>query len=380
MRGGEDHHKAWSPAALVDEVDVVDVVDIAPSFSVHSVHSVHTVHLVHAERSIMPGHGGDCIRHFRDTRSRSRSRSRSRLLLFLSILLASCTYSEHRLETLAGRTTTDAGSASVSLDDRLFGFTGRFTGVLRADRFNRVLGFWIFLRGPHRRDRVPVVLIHGHTTGPRPLAELAESLDPERFEPWYCYYATGIEIDRSSVLLRRSLAETASRYNENRVIVIAYSFGGLVARQALLDTEEAVDFPDVPLFITVATPWNGSDANRFETDRTFAPGSWFDIHVGSYFLTHLFDRRLPESTAFHMVYSFDSRDRRRIPGDDDGVIAGWSLARPEAVAEARSVTYIPETHHLDVIRHPRTIARVGVLLEEFWESRRSTAPVPGDGL
>ena len=55
MPGDESpgYHKAWSPAALVDEVDVVDVVDIAPSFSVHS---VHTVHLVHAERSFMPGH------------------------------------------------------------------------------------------------------------------------------------------------------------------------------------------------------------------------------------------------------------------------------------------------------------------------------------
>lgn len=294
-------------------------------------------------------------------------------MVFALACATACTYSERRLETLVNRASESEGTEDLTLEDRLFGFTGRFTGVLRADRFNRALGFWIFLRGPHRRTRIPVVLVHGHTTGPRPLVEIAESLDPERFEPWFCYYATGIEIDRSAVLLRRSLAETASRYDENTAIVIAYSFGGLVVRQALRQYDGDEGIPDVPLFISVATPWGGSEHQRFETDRTFAPGSWHDIHEGSPFLEHLFDDPLPETTAFHLIYSLDSRDRRRIPGDDDGVLGVSSLTRPQAMSEARSVTFVPEVHHLDIISHPRTMARIGALLEQYWESR------PGGG-
>ncbi len=285
-------------------------------------------------------------------------------LISLLFVLCACSFSERRLEDLSQRVSRVEATEAFSFDNPLFGLTGRFSGLLHPDRFNRTVGFRIFLRGPHRRDRIPVIMVHGYATGPRPFVALANSLDPELYEPWFCYYATGVEPEQSAVLLHRSLAAAASRYDQNTIALVANSFGGLVVRQALRGADQDTALPRIPLFVSVSTPWGGSEHRRFDRERSYYPASWGDINHESGFLAHLFDDPLPPETEFHLIYSLTERDRRSIPGEDDGVLSELSMVRPEAVAEAASVTYVPDVYHLDTITYPRTIAKINELLRE----------------
>lgn len=296
------------------------------------------------------------------------------LYLLLSVFLVQgCTLGENSLERLAERAYAPDEGEYPDLRRRLFAAKARFTGILRADRFDRVLGFWIFLRGPHRPELTPVVLVHGHVSGPRPFEPLADSLDPNLFEPWFCYYATGERIKRSASLLRQSLAEMSTRYNEKRIAIIAYSHGGLVTRQALRPADDGVEMPEIPLFVAVSTPWGGSSDTRFvEVESGEDPESWEDMAVGSPFLGELYNDPLPTGTQFHMIYSINQNDRRRIPGEDDRILSKESLGRQEALDEADSVTVFPDVGHRDIIEDVATIGLVNRLLHQIWG--RSESP------
>ena len=279
-------------------------------------------------------------------------------------MASGCALSARRLESRLERSFDPNEGEYPELSDPLFSPWARFTGVIRAERFQHILGFWIFLRGSHRPERIPVMFVHGHMAGPRPMEALINGLDQERFEPWISYYATGIELERSAALLRRSLSEMATRYDEPEVAVVAYSFGGLVVRQALRPADDGVTMPRVSALIGLSVPWAGSEHRRFDRDRSSTPRSWEDIADGSEFLAHLFDDPLPSETKLHLIYSVARNDRRSIEGADDRVLSVRSMTRPEAMDEASSVMVLDEVRHLDVTDHEATVVRVREILEE----------------
>lgn len=303
----------------------------------------------------------------------SRDKARARvatvvtisMLLILSSLSVACIVRSNGLERRLERAYDPQEGVFPEFDDGIFSVGSRWTGILRAERFNRVFGFWIFLQEPHDPRLTPVVFLHGHTTGPRQLESVVDALDRSRFEPWLTYYATGIELDRSANLLRQSLAEMALRYEKRRVAVVAYSLGGLVMRQALRPQDDGVQMPEVPLFITVSTPWAGSEHRRFDRRGDFRPGSWTDIADGSRFLDHLFDEPLPAPTKLHVIYGLTDRDRPSVPGYDDRILSERSLTREEALNEAASVTEVSDTNHLDIIEEPGVITLINQLLDEI---------------
>ena len=289
------------------------------------------------------------------------------ILGLVLLLAAACsktmTVSEVRLRVLAKKAVlADGGYPSVR--SHIFGPKAVFTGVMNAERFTEALGFWIFLGEPHREGTTPVVLVHGHSTGPRPFENLARSLSGTRFEPWFTFYATGTDLRGSAALLRRSLACTCRRFGVDRVAVVAYSMGGVVTRQALRPYADGIRMPAIPLVIAVSNPWGGSEETRFESERTFAPKSWDDIDEESPFIAHLFDDPLPEGTELHYIYGLGGEPDELIGEENDGILSRASLERPELLREATTVTLFEELGHVEIIHRPKTVERIGALLED----------------
>lgn len=280
-------------------------------------------------------------------------------------ILPSChtsmTVSENRMKVLLARAVGEGGGYPP-LESQIFGPKTIFTGVMRPERFERVLGFWFFLDGPHRPGAIPVVLVHGHSSGPRPFANLAAALDRDAFEPWFTFYPTGNRIERSASLLRAGLAATAERFGVEEVALVAYSMGGLVGRQALRPAADGVDLPRVRLFVGVANPWGGSEESKFESERSFAPPGWEDVSDGSPFLAHLFDDPLPEGAEFHYVYGLGGKPDGKIGEVNDGILSGASLTRKEMLAEAKSVTLFEDADHGGIVRDRRTVDGIVRLL------------------
>ena len=100
---------------------------------------------------------------------------------------------------------------------------------------------------PHRRGRMPVVLIHGTASSPFRWADMVNDLteDPrirENFEFWFFGYATGNPIPYSALLLRESLQAAVRQLGGEaadpalgRMVLVGHSQGGLLARMVTVD-------------------------------------------------------------------------------------------------------------------------------------------------
>jgi len=297
------------------------------------------------------------------------------LLILWAVAAASCspvTNSRPGMQIKVNKYFDEEGHEYPDLDDSIFSMKMCVTGVLTPQKFSKEIGFWIFTTEPHKPGRIPVVFLHGHWTGPSVFKELAASLDKERFEPWFTYFPTGLDIRELAAMFRLALARVAAYHGRDEVAVVAFSMGGLVAKEALSSEDDGANLPEIPLLIGIANPWGGSiktttgakSAITASPDREFSYGteSWKQFWEGAEYIEHLFDKPFPEDLEFHMIYGVGGDDED-LPGRNDGTLREASLAREEAVAQALSVTVLEEADHKNIIFAPETILRVNEILE-----------------
>lgn len=206
----------------------------------------------------------------------------------------------------------------INLDSEVFSFKTALTGVAKPHEFNQTVGFMVLLEEPHDPDRLPVLLLHGHYSGPRSMEPLGKYMDHERLEPWFAYYPTGLSIESLATGLRSSLSRVAAHEGVDRVAIVGYSMGGIVTRTALRPWEDKFTLPEVPIFISVSTPWAGTHRLGNFAWAGNAPESWGEMKPDSEFMQRLFEDPLPEHTEFHMVFG-SGGNTTKVPGEDDGV-------------------------------------------------------------
>jgi pimeloyl-ACP methyl ester carboxylesterase len=284
------------------------------------------------------------------------------LFLTLSLLHAACFVLGER--EIASRLELVGGGA-VTLEEPLFELKVAQTGLWRHCRFQRVIGFGIFEAASHSPEKLPVLLMHGHADGPAGLKTLAAALDRERFEPLYAFYPTGQPLSQTVASMAASLRAYGMAKKIDRVAIVAHSMAGLVARKALGEAAAMKKAPAVPMLITLATPWSGSERGGRWAWSPTAPPSWKDMSPGSDFLRHLFDNPLPEATAFHVLYAMPEKDKWNIPGPDDGVISIKSATRKQALDEADSVTAFTGCDHRQIVKKKAPVEKVAQLLESI---------------
>ena len=122
---------------------------------------------------------------------------------------------------------------------------GRFLGnVLQAD----VTGFSLGGREPHRRGRIPVVLVHGTASNFSVWANAINDLDTdpvirEHFEFWLFAYDSGQPILYSGMQLRQALTKAVKSFQAaapdpclDDMVVIGHSQGGLLTKLTAIDS------------------------------------------------------------------------------------------------------------------------------------------------
>ena len=100
----------------------------------------------------------------------------------------------------------------------------------------------LFALEPHRRGRIPVVLVHGTASSPFRWADMVNDLLEDReirdhYEFWFFTYDTGNPIPLSANVLRHSLEDAVKSLGGvqsdpalGRMVVIGHSQGGLLAK------------------------------------------------------------------------------------------------------------------------------------------------------
>jgi len=100
----------------------------------------------------------------------------------------------------------------------------------------------------------------------------------------------------------------------------------------------------VKLFISISTPWNGHkmSARGVQQAPTAVP-SWYDMVPDSAFITSLFQRRLPDSVKYHLLFSYRG-DCSLFLENNDGTVELSSELDIRAQHEAQSVFGYNEDH------------------------------------
>jgi pimeloyl-ACP methyl ester carboxylesterase len=246
----------------------------------------------------------------------------------------------------------------VSLTDERFDRRATQLAQWQPARFVQRYGAGIFFLAPHRRDRVPVVFVHGMGGSPREFATLIGALDHDRYEPWVVQYPSGWDLEEVSAYLYRLLNEATLIHGVEELHIVAHSMGGVVTRAALnhygQDTARRRDY--VRGFVTLASPLGGhpSAHQGVQWSPVVLP-SWRALDPQSEFIANLYRSPLPASIRYDLIYA-DGR------GESDGVVPVASQLRVEALREARTRQGFPVGHTdvlrlSDVVRY--TLARLG---------------------
>ncbi|HEX4987038.1 MAG TPA: alpha/beta fold hydrolase [Burkholderiales bacterium] len=211
----------------------------------------------------------------------------------------------------------------------------------------------IYLLKPYDPGKIPVVFVHGIAGNPANFRTMIERLDRRRFQPFLYFYPSGGRLDVIADHLTQTMMKLEARYGIRRFYVVAHSMGGLTARGFVLRHGALAERVDIPLFVTLSTPWNGHKAAAQGVELSPAVVRvWYDMAPGSAYLTSLYyadaEKRVPvrlgPATAHHLMFSFRSSGTLSIGEANDGTVTVSSQLRQEAQRDAVRLYGFDETH------------------------------------
>ena len=210
--------------------------------------------------------------------------------------------------------------------------------------FIREVGFCLFFEQDYDERKTPVLFVHGAAGTPLGWENIVRNLDLHKFQPWFYYYPSGLPIEKVSDALNRMVMALHHRYQFKDLYVVAHSMGGLVSRSFILKNGYDSQQDVVKLFISISTPWNGHkmSARGVQQAPTAVP-SWYDMVPDSAFITSLFQRRLPDSVKYHLLFSYRG-DCSLFLENNDGTVELSSELDIRAQHEAQSVFGYNEDH------------------------------------
>jgi hypothetical protein len=143
---------------------------------------------------------------------------------------------------------------------------------------------------------------------------------------------------------------------------IAGLLGVLVSR-GFIQRHAAMRTPgEIPLFITVSTPWGGHVGAETGVKRSpIVVHVWEDMAPGSDYLADIFEKPLPRQTAHHLLFTF-SRKAMSFGASDDEAVTVASELRPAAQEGATRLYGFDDTH-TGVFRNPEVSALINRLLD-----------------
>jgi pimeloyl-ACP methyl ester carboxylesterase len=209
----------------------------------------------------------------------------------------------------------------ASLDDEFFDPGYGVMGLYNPSKFLEHTQGYFFGLEPLDVEKTQVLFIHGANGTPRDWKFLVDAIDRSRFQPWFFYYPSGLPLDRTGAILAQFIQRAATRFEIERVVVVAHSMGGLVARSAL----HRLAAPRAPaylkMYISLSTPYGGHDAAR--AAAAHAPEvvpSWQDLVPGSLYLRTVAAAPLPADLPFFLVFGYGNPSRLQYGPITDGVV------------------------------------------------------------
>jgi pimeloyl-ACP methyl ester carboxylesterase len=233
----------------------------------------------------------------------------------------------------------------------------------------------VYFLEPYDPGRIPVLFVHGISGSPANFRYLIGHLDRTRFQAWVYNYPTGIFLATVADHLNQTIGKIQLRYHVRRMAVVAHSMGGLVARGFILRHAVTSSSGEIPLFVSMATPWEGHKGASFAVKYSpVVVDVWRDMAPGSEYLQSLFVVPLPKETKFHLLFAF-RRNRATICESDDRTVTVASALGIGAQRDALRIYGFDDSHD-GILEDPATSTLLDSLLAETFLGNQGA---PGGG-
>jgi pimeloyl-ACP methyl ester carboxylesterase len=258
----------------------------------------------------------------------------------------------------------------TTLDDPRFADDTATAGMWKFYDFLAAGRAGLYFLEAYDPKRIPVLFVHGIDGTPRNFKDLIAKLDRRRFQPWVLYYPSGGRLDTIVTWMDQLFTRLEVELKLRKVVVVAHSMGGLVSRGFVLQHHDTTGSDVVRTFVTISSPLGGMEsAGKGVEDSPVVVRSWYGLAPGNPFLdglfykdpaTHKQRRRLPEPTAYHMLFGFKGGG---LSGASDGTVSVASQLRPEAQEEALSLRGYDETH-VGILSSPAVATHLNDILDQ----------------
>jgi len=246
-----------------------------------------------------------------------------------------------------------AAGKVTTLDDPRFSEENAKSGQWRPFDFLFTAGPGVYFLEPYRADRIAVLFVHGINGTPTNFRFLIANLDRSKFQPWVAFYPSGAGLSNVAEHFSQLMLKLQRIHGFKRFYIVAHSMGGLVARGLILKYYDTPHAAEIPLFISVATPWGGSEFARSGVER--APAvvtAWYDMAPDSAYIRGIFyrdpetrhqRRKLPPTLSDYLLFTF-KRNSGVFGESDDRVVTVASQLYPPAQEDAQRMYGFNLTH------------------------------------
>ncbi len=241
----------------------------------------------------------------------------------------------------------------ATLDDSRFSEENAKDGLWKPFDFLFTAGPGVYFLEPYRPNKIPVLFVHGINGTPINFRYLIEHLDRGKFQPWVYFYPSGASLAMVAEHLNQTMRKLQRTHKFDRFYVVAHSMGGLVSRGFILNYHDTPHAAEIPLYITIATPWGGHKSA--ESGVKHAPAVvrvWYDMVPDSAYNRSIFyedpdtrrrRRTLPATMNHHLLFTFN-RDSSTFGESDDRTVTVASQMYAPAQADARRLYGFDLTH------------------------------------
>jgi len=222
----------------------------------------------------------------------------------------------------------------------------------------------IFFLQDYDPKKTPVIFFHGIGGSGADLKSLITSIDTNKFQPWVMQYPSGLRIDLIASHSSGEINKLRSKYHFDKYVVIAHSMGGLLARSIIERQLSQKRNVDIPLFISISTPWNGHKAATWgiEGAPVVIP-VWFDIAPGSPYLKRLQQQIAKTPVKHHLLFSYKGNLSLINSENNDGTVTLSSELLPIVQTHAEEV-YGFDIDHVGILEYQEMLDKVNQRLSE----------------
>jgi len=204
------------------------------------------------------------------------------------------------------------------------------------------MGANIWFVEPYNQAKIPILFIHGSGGAPADWKYFVENIERAAYQPWFFYYPSGLSLEFSAKILASKIQELKTKYDLKQLVIVAHSMGALVTRSLLIHSKK--NFPYIKLFVSLSAPWGGVESAKLGAQKSpIKVASWRDIATDSYFITSLYEHKLPELVRHYLLFGYQGKPNS-LDHNTDGVVTLKSMLDNRAQQEAIRVYGFNENH------------------------------------